>query len=149
MSVTKSVNQKMDFNDLIPGASVRYTVIGGVKYLSVRDFIMAVCQKNINDAGAVWRNLSDEVKSEVQHFLLNYKFHGKGQQDQPVITFPGSVTLMMSLPGDIAKKSRSKATEILVPYCAGDPTLIADINANAQSTSPIAQMARESLGIRR
>jgi hypothetical protein len=54
---------------------------------------------------------------------------------------------MMFLPGDIAKHSRAKATEILVRYCAGDTSLIAEIEANAKSSSPVAQMARESLGI--
>jgi len=55
--------------------------------------------------------------------------------------------LMMWLPGEIAKRSRAKAAEILVRYCAGDASLIAEIEANAKSSSPVAHMARESLGI--
>ncbi len=79
--------------------------------------------------------------------IVNYTFSGKGPQEQPMITFPGSITLMMYLPGEIAKRSQAKATEILVLYCAGDMSLITEIEANAKPSSPVAQMARESLGV--
>ncbi len=40
-----------------------------------------------------------------------------------------------------------RATEILVRYCAGDLTLIIEIQANDESASSVAQIAGESLGL--
>ena len=108
---------------------------------------MHLCDKTVNDAGAVWRNLSDSKKNELQHFLLNFKFPGRGQQDQPVITFPGAIKLLMFLPGEKAKTHRSTMVSILTRYFAGDPSLLNEIEANALSESPIAQMARASLQV--
>ncbi len=35
----------MNFDKLVPGSVVRYTIVGNFKYLSVHDFIMAVFKK--------------------------------------------------------------------------------------------------------
>ena len=51
------------------------------------------------------------------------------------------------LPGHIAKETRAQFADIIRRYLAGDNSLIQEIQTNAKSTSPIAQMARESLGI--
>ena len=131
--------------EIAPGASIRFTVVDGVQYLSIRDFIMHLCDKNQNDTAKVWRNLSEEKKKEVKPFLLNFKFPGQGQQEQPVITFPGAIQLSMSLPGENAKKNRSAMSKILVRYFAGDRSLIKEIESNAESNDPVAQMARDSL----
>jgi hypothetical protein len=53
----------------------------------------------------------------------------------------------MVLPGKIAKETRTMFANILKRYLAGDQSLILEVNANAVSNSPIAQMARDSLGI--
>lgn len=53
----------------------------------------------------------------------------------------------MSLKGKIAQKTKLKFVDIIERYIAGDLTLIGEIQSNAQSASPVAQMARESLGI--
>jgi hypothetical protein len=53
----------------------------------------------------------------------------------------------MVLPGKIAKETRTQFTDILKRYMAGDQSLVSEIHANASSASPIAQMARESLGM--
>ena len=132
-------------DEIIPGATVRFTVIDGKQYLSIRDLIMHLCVKNQNDSGEVWRKLSEDKKNEVQDFILNFKFSGRGQSEQPVITFPGAIKLAMFLPGENAKKNRSIISQILVRYFAGDPSLIQEIEANAASEAPIAQMARASL----
>ena len=47
--------------------------------------------------------------------------------------------------GTNAKKSRAAMVSILTRYYAGDGSLTDEIEANAQSVSPIAQMARASL----
>jgi len=136
----------MNFSELVSGATVRFTVIDGTQYISARDIIMAVCNKNVNDAGEVWRNLRDDRKTELQEFVLTFKFPGRGQQEQPVITFPGAIKMVMWLPGENAKKARTKFTEILTRYYAGDKTLLQEIEANAASDAPINQMARAALG---
>lgn len=135
----------MQFDELVPGAAVRFTVIDGVQYLSIRDFIMAVCNKDGNHASDMWRCFSPEYKNELTQFLGNFKFPGRGQQNQSVITFDGALTLMNWLPGENAKKWRGKTTQILKRYFAGDPTLLDDIQANAESNAPINQAARAAM----
>ena len=51
----------------------------------------------------------------------------------------------MFLPGEKAKQSRSAMANILQRYYAGDASLVAEIEANAASTDPVAQMARASM----
>lgn len=51
----------------------------------------------------------------------------------------------MWIGGENAKKYRSAMVSILTRYYAGDDSLTDEIEANAQSSSPIAQMARGSL----
>jgi hypothetical protein len=63
------------------------------------------------------------------------------------ISFENAIELAMVLPGRVAKETRTQFANIIRRYLAGDHSLIQEIHANAQSASPIAQMARESLGI--
>ena len=135
----------VSFNDIVPGATVRVVKLDSVPYLSIRDVIMCVCNKNHNDSGEVWRKLPEDSKNEVQYFILNYKFPGRGQQEQPVITFQGALKLLMILPGKNAKKHRSAMAEILHRYYAGDGSLVEEIEVNATSTNALAQLARGSL----
>ena len=51
----------------------------------------------------------------------------------------------MILPGEFAKGVRKQFADIITRYAAGDKTLHAEIDANAESNSPIPQMARASL----
>ena len=132
-------------DEIIPGAKIRFTVIDDVQYLSVRDLIMHICEKNYDYAGYIWRQLDETKKNEVRGFSTNYVFPGRGQQEQPVITFPGAIRLTMILPGENAKKNRTAMSKILIRYFAGDPSLIQEIEANAKSDEPLAQMARASL----
>jgi hypothetical protein len=106
---------------------------------------MHLCEKDYKDASKVWERLPEDQKEEVSPFCRHFKFPGQGQQVQNVITFPGAIKLIMFLPGEKAKHSRSAMTEIIQRYFAGDPSLLAEIEANAKSSHPIAQMARESL----
>ena len=131
------------FDEIVSGATVRLAMINGTQYLSVRDMIMYVCEKNANDAAEVWRNLSNSKKTEVSDSVLSFKFPGRGQQDQPVITFPGALKLVMFLPGETIKKHRSTMVTILTRYFAGDPSLIKEIESNALSKSPINRLARD------
>jgi hypothetical protein len=51
----------------------------------------------------------------------------------------------MIMPGSGAKEFRIMACNILRRYMAGDESLVSEIRANAASTAPINQLARESL----
>jgi len=134
------------FGELIPNAAVRFTKIDGIYYLSIRDIIMAVCQKDDNQASRTWkRDITDLQKDELKPYWCNYKFPGRGQQDTPIIQYQGALTLMLWLPGDHAKNFRGKAAEILTRYFAGDYTLVQEIEKNSKSESPVNVMARHAL----
>lgn len=64
-----------------------------------------------------------------------------------LVTFKDAIQLTMVLPGEVAKETRSQFAGILQRYMAGDGSLRAEIEANAGSAAPIAQLARESLGM--
>lgn len=64
-----------------------------------------------------------------------------------LVTFKDSIQLVMVLPGKVAKETRAQFASIIERYMAGDGSLHAEIEANAGSAAPIAQLARESLGI--
>lgn len=72
---------------------------------------------------------------------------GKGNGHTKLLTFENAIELVMVLPGQVAKETRTQFANIIRRYLAGDHSLISEIQANAQSASPVAQMARESLGI--
>jgi hypothetical protein len=134
------------FDEIISGATVRFTVIDGVQFLSVRDLIMVMCDKTNKDASQTWiRDINDEQKAEISSFRRNFQFPGRGQSEQPVIQFQGAIKLLMWLPGENAKKFRGKAADILTRYYAGDRSLLVDISANAESQGAINQAARAAL----
>jgi hypothetical protein len=134
------------FDEIIPGATVRFTVINGVQYLSVRDLISVICGKTNKEASQTWiRDINNEQKAELSSFCGNFQFPGRGQSEQPVIQFQGAIKLLMWLPGEQAKQFRSKASDIITRYFAGDKTLLIDIVANAESNDVINQAARAAL----
>jgi hypothetical protein len=96
-------------------------------------------------ASQIWDRIPDTVKNELSSFCGKFQFPGRGQREQPVITFPGALKLAMFLPGEKAKQYRSGMVSIIHRYFAGDPSILREIEANAASDSPIAQMARSSL----
>lgn len=51
----------------------------------------------------------------------------------------------MVLPGKVAKETRVQFATIIRRFIGGDESIVEEIEANAQSTSPVAQMARTSL----
>ena len=78
--------------------------------------------------------------------MVNFKFPGRGQSKQPVISFKGCLKLVMMLPGETAKKTRSQFTDILTRFYAGDSSLHGEIQANGASSAPINQLAQETVG---
>ena len=53
----------------------------------------------------------------------------------------------MVLPGRVAKETRVQFADIIKRYLAGDHSLITEIQANAVSSMPIAQMAQGSMNV--
>ena len=145
MQVDNMSTAVIPFDEIVPGATVRVATIGGVQYLSIRDVIMCVCDKNNHRAAETWRNIPENKKQEVDEYLVNFQFPGPGQSEQPVITFQGALKLVMFLPGNAAKKHRSHMANILRRYYAGDASLVEELAENSRSDAPIAQMARASL----
>ena len=66
-------------------------------------------------------------------------------QTTKLLTFQHAIELVMVLPGKAAKEARTQFANIIRRYMAGDQTLIQEINANAESTAPIAEAARATL----
>ena len=77
--------------------------------------------------------------------FVERQLSGRGGPKTKLLSFNDALELIMVLPGDVARETRVQFAEILKRYMAGDKSLIAEINANAESSSPIAQMARASM----
>lgn len=145
MDVSRKDNGVVEFGELIPNAHVRFTTINGVQYLSVKDLIMVICGHNEKRASEAWINFSEEKKLEISNEIGTFKFPEKYQRCQNVITFPGAIKLMMWLGGNKAKTFRTQITKILTKYFAGDKSLLAEVQANAESNLAIHQFARQTL----
>ena len=122
----------ISFGEIVPGATVRFIVIEGKQYLSLRDLIQHMCNKDNNQAGRIWRDLDVNFKEEIEEYLAEHQFQGKGQSKQPVITCRAAIKLLMLLPGSQAKATRSAAAEILARYVEGDQSLCLEIANNKQ-----------------
>ena len=135
MSVSKiagnsDMHAVIPFDEIVPGATVRLAVIQGTQYLSVRDLIMYLCDKDVNQANEVWRRMGLDKKEELSEHLAAFKFSGRGAGEQPVITFPGSIKLVMMLPGKRVQLYRTTLAGILSRYFTGDTELIQEIEKN-------------------
>jgi hypothetical protein len=134
----------ISFAEIIHGrdSSVRVTRDG---LIYVVDLVMVMTGLQRDDAGKTLRRLSDEIFSSDK--LSERNTGGSGNSKTKLVSFQHALELIMVLPGKIAKETRVQFANILKRYMAGDQSLISEIQANAESTSPIAQMARASLGI--
>lgn len=133
------------FDEIVPGATVRFTNMEGDQYLSVRDCLMHLCGKTAKRANEKWDRLSAEAKKEVAAFCGHFQFPGQGNKPEVVITFKGALKLAMLVSGEKAAMHRAAMVNILSRYYAGDGSLTDEIEANATSTSPVAEMARNAL----
>lgn len=133
------------FDEIAAGTSVRMCMIGNVQCLSIRDILMHISGLNRKRATEKWGLIPPEVKQEVAELVHLFQFPGQGNKPEPVITFKGALKLVMMVSGTKAAVYRAAMVKILTRYYAGDGTLLDEVEANAQSTAPIAQMARASL----
>lgn len=79
--------------------------------------------------------------------FIERQLSSNGGRLTKLVAFRDAISLVMVLKGKVAQKTRQEFADIINRYIAGDLSLEEDLQANAQSTSPVAQMARESLGI--
>ena len=59
------------FDEIVPGATVRLVVIDDTQYLSIRDLIMHLCDKDNKQASQIWERMSRDVKDELSSFVDN------------------------------------------------------------------------------
>jgi hypothetical protein len=133
------------FDEIAAGSSARQIILENVQYLSTRDLVMIFAGCSAKTANKIWERLSESRKQEVTPECRSFKFPGQGQTEQIVITFKGALKLVMWIGGENAKTYRSAMVGILQRYYAGDGSLLDEVEANAQSSCPIQQMARASL----
>jgi hypothetical protein len=79
--------------------------------------------------------------------IIDRNTGGTGNSKTKLVTFKDAIQLVMILPGLVAKETRAQFAAIIERYLAGDQSMHAEIEGNASSSSPIAQLARHSLGI--
>jgi hypothetical protein len=79
--------------------------------------------------------------------FIERRLSERGGPMTKLVSFEDAIQLVMVLPGETAKETRTQFADIIRRYMAGDGTLHAEIEANSVSSSPIAQMARASLGM--
>lgn len=81
--------------------------------------------------------------------IIERQLSTHGGAKTKLVSFKDAITLIMKLPGKLAKEMRSRFVTIIQRYMAGDMSLVKEVEANAQSDAPIAQMARASLAAER
>lgn len=104
---------------------------------------MVMTGKDRNNAGRDLRDLSDEIFQSTK--FVDRQTSTRGGHKTKLVSFSNAIELIMVLPGKVAKETRAKFADIIRRYLAGDKSLITEVEANAQSNAPIAQMARASL----
>ena len=79
--------------------------------------------------------------------FIERQLSNNGGLPTKLLTVGDSIQFIMVLPGQAAKEVRQQFGVIIKRHFAGDQSLHAEIDGNATSSSPIARLARESLGM--
>ena len=149
LSTNKRINKNgrfhhtISFEEIIKGrdATVRVTDDG---LLYAVDLVMVMTGQERDHAGKTLRNIPNGTfRSEN---FSERQLSTRGGPKTKLISFKDALELVMVLPGKVAKETRAQFASILRRYMAGDASLVAEIQANAQSTSPIAELARLDSG---
>jgi hypothetical protein len=99
-----SIRQTLQFDGIFQGKESEIRITPD-NMISVFDFIkVAGGQAKPKN---VWYDLEKKYKNELAFFSAQYKFPGQGKT--PVISVAGMVKLLFWLPGETAKKFRSKS----------------------------------------
>ena len=107
------------------------------------DFFAVLAGKNRNEAANTLRNIPEDVFSSSK--FVERQLSSRGGHKTKLVSFDDALLLIMVFPGKVAKEIRCLFCDIIRRYLAGDNSMVSEINANAQSNSPIAQLARASL----
>lgn len=132
----------VNFDELLPGS--RVTVYPG-QQLDAVELTMVVTGKEKKLALQDLRRIPEDVFESFKLRLL--KLPGEGNRKTKTVHFRDAIELVMVLPGKLAKESRKKFADIILRYFAGDQSLAAEIESNAASDHPVAQLARETLAL--
>ena len=77
MSSSESPPEYIPFDEIVPGASARVTVIENVQYLSIRDVLMHFGGCSSKTAHKKWERIPDSRKQEVSTDCRIFRFPGK------------------------------------------------------------------------
>jgi hypothetical protein len=135
-------NKYFSFAEIVKGRNASVRVTEDMMFWAV-DYAMVVTGKDRGDAARTLRDLSEEIFQETK--FVHKSFPGKGNGRTKLVSFKDAIELVMVLPGKIAKETRAQFAGIIQRYLAGDESLIAEIQSNAESSAPIAELARASL----
>ena len=121
-------NPSISFDQIIPGAQVRYVIINSQPYFSIRDSIMVTSRKDPQQAIDTWSNF--KCKAELSEYIERYQFPGPGNRKVDVINLCGLLQMVMMLPGKHARLYRLGFSNILMRYFEGDSKLLPEIESN-------------------
>jgi hypothetical protein len=105
------------------------------------DLAMVVNGLTRDDAGKALRRFSNGDSHSIK--LIDRNFPGKGNSNTKLVSFKDAPQFILALPGKLAKETRIQITSIIERYMAGDKSMVKEVEANAQSDTPIAQMSEE------
>lgn len=143
MSCSKPI-QSISFAEIIRGRDSTVRVTHDHLIYAV-DLVMVVTALERDQAGLAIRRVTSKNLLSIN--LIERNTGGKGNARTQLVNLKDALQLIMVLPGEMAKTVRAQIGDIMTKFFAGDESLVDQIHANASSTSPIAQMARESLGM--
>ena len=138
------LEKTVSFAEIIQGrdSSVPVTADG---MLHAVQLVMTMTGKDRNCAGRDLRDLPDDIFQSTK--FVERQLSSRGGYKTKLVSLSDAIELVMVLPGKVAKETRAQFVNVIRRYLAGDRTLVAEIEANARSNSPIAQLARASLDI--
>jgi hypothetical protein len=136
-------SKMISFEELVEGSEAVRVEVGPPPLIWAVELVMAITGKKNNAANEVLRDIDPDLFDSEKIVLK--KLPGNGKWPVKLLTFKDAMDLIMVLPGPHAKLFRQQACDILTRFLAGDPSLHAEINANARSQEPIHEFARASL----
>ena len=85
------------------------------------------------------------MRAELAPHCVMGQFKGAGQSMQPLISYEGSILLIMRLSGVRAADNRVRMATLLAAVAAGDERVVELVHTNASRTDTISAMARENV----
>ena len=132
----------MNIESLFPGHVI---TVHPPDHLDAVELIMIVGGKDRKGAHQEIRRLPSDRFDGFK--LKSIEIPGEGIKNRKTYTvhFKDAIELVMNIPEKIAKNTRKQFADIITRYFAGDATLIAQIETNAESEHPVNCMAREAI----